>query len=162
MPKCCRKKKNIWTRLSEFSLSSQLLLSYFSAAAAAVPVKMFSENTKLIKYACEYEPVWDLFWSPSFCVSLSLSSPPRFTIPESAKIDTVLGNLTVFEYLENKVGIRFFFSFAHQSRRLTPCCMSWVYFTRCHNYMFKLIMMCFMRGLRVPFCASLCSLSSFL
>lgn len=49
-------------------------------------------------------------------VSLSLSFSPRFTIPESAEIDTVLGNLTVFEYLENKVGI-WFSSFAQQSRR---------------------------------------------
>lgn len=35
-----------------------------------------------------------------------LSSPlcRRFKIPESAEVDTVLGNPTVSEYLENKVG----------------------------------------------------------
>lgn len=39
----------------------------------------------------------------SLFLYLSFSSSPRFKIPESAQIDTVLGNLTVFEYLENKV-----------------------------------------------------------
>ncbi len=34
-----------------------------------------------------------------------LSLSHRFKIPESAKIDTVLGNPTVFEYLENQVRI---------------------------------------------------------
>lgn len=65
----------------------------------------------------------ETYSNPSPPVSLSLSFSPRFTISESAKIDTVLGNLTVFEYLENKVRIRFS-SFAHQSRRLTLSCIS--------------------------------------
>lgn len=154
-------QKNIWTCLSEFSLSSQLLLSYFSAAAAAAAVKMFRKTPNLWNTCVNIMNQCETCSNLSPPVSLSLSFSPRFTIPESAKIDTVLGNLTVFEYLENKVGI-WFSSFAQQSRRWTLSCMSWAYFTRYHNYMFKLIMMCFMCGLRVPFCASLCSLSSFL
>lgn len=54
---------------------------------------------------CEYECNVRLMLIFLFlCPSSSFSR--RFKVPESAKIDTVLGNLTVFEYLENKVRIK--------------------------------------------------------
>lgn len=40
-------------------------------------------------------------------VNLSLPFSHRFKIPESVEVDTVLWNLTVFEYLKNKVKLFF-------------------------------------------------------
>lgn len=76
----------------------------FSTAAALMFLhchcKDILENTSLVSF-CTH-----LHANRPLPVSLSLSFPRRFKIPESFKINTVLRNLTVFEYLENKVRIK--------------------------------------------------------
>lgn len=89
-----------------------------------------------LMYKCMYMSLIDA--SLSLYVSLSYSFSHRFKIPESAKVDTVLGNLTVFEYLENKVGIKLYL-FIHDSS------VAYLYIklqvlSMCS--MFKLIIMC--------------------
>lgn len=91
-----------------------------------------------LMYKCMYMSLIDA--SLSLYVSLSYSFSHRFKIPESAKVDTVLGNLTVFEYLENKVGIKLRnYLFIHDSS------VAYLYIklqvlSMCS--MFKLIIMC--------------------
>lgn len=49
-----------------------------------------------------------LYANPSLPVSLAFSFSHRLKISESTKIDTILGNSTIFEYLENKVRIKLY------------------------------------------------------
>lgn len=64
----------------------------------------------------DYHPLFGLHLNTnrSLCVSFVVVSD-RFKIPESTEIDTVLGNLTVFEHLENKVGIKLYLVTANTS-----------------------------------------------
>lgn len=56
----------------------------------------------------DYRPLFGFYLNtnPSHCISLFFFVIScRFKILESTEVDTVLRNLTVFEHLENKVGI---------------------------------------------------------